>query len=107
MDILGGLTRWPNGGRVSRSRIRSARATTVKRGAWVMLRGHVTRCRTERKLGVKACGPAIAVAALVAMRATQNGDVVFGEIYPGIIPGVAVTTVSRFHRDERGLRGVA
>lgn len=66
MDILG-LTRWPNWGRVSRSRIGSARTTTVKRGARVMLRRHVTGRGAERKLGVETRGPAIAIATLVAM----------------------------------------
>jgi hypothetical protein len=66
MDILG-LTRWPNWGRVSRSRIGSTRTTTVKRGARVMLGGHVTGRGAEGKLGVETRGPAIAVAALVAV----------------------------------------
>ena len=66
MDILG-LTRWPNWGRVSRSRIGSARTTTVKRGARVMLRRHVSGRSAEGKLGVETRGPAIAVAALVAV----------------------------------------
>ena len=107
MDILG-LTRWPNRGRVSRSRIRSARATTVKRGAWVMLGCHVAGCRTERELGVEARGPAIvAAAALVAVRAAEDGHVILRQIHPRVIPGVAVAAISRLHRDERGLRGVA
>lgn len=68
MDILG-LTRWPDGGRVSRSRIRSARAATVKRGARIMFRRHVSRGRTKGEFGIKASGPAVAAAALVAVRA--------------------------------------
>lgn len=73
-----------------------------------MLGSHVAGRRTERKLGVEARGPAIvAAAALVAVRAAKDGQVVLGQVHPGVVPGVAVATIPRFHRNERGLRGVA
>ena len=99
------LTRWPNWGRVSRSRIGSARTTTVKRSAQVMLGGQVAWHGAERKFGIKARWPAIAAA--VAMGATKNGHIVLREIHTGIIPRVAISTVSRLHRHKRCLGGIA
>jgi hypothetical protein len=66
-----------------------------------MLGGHVAGRRTERKLGVEARGPAIvAAAALVTVGAAEDGHIVLGQVHPGVIPGIAVATVPRLHRDE-------
>ena len=58
-------TWWPNRGRVSRSRIGSARTSTIKRRSGIMFEGHVQRRRTERKLHIKPCRPAIAATVAV------------------------------------------
>lgn len=59
-----------------------------------MLWRHVTRRGAEGKLGVEACGPAIAITALVAVRAPQDVHVVFGEVHARIVPWVAVAAIA-------------
>lgn len=71
-----------------------------------MLGSHVARRSTEWKLDIKAHWPAIA-AVVVAMGATQDRQVVLGQIHSRIVPWVAVATLARLHGDKRRLRGVA
>ena len=70
-----------------------------------MLGCHVTRRGTEWKLCIKARWPAIAAA--VAVGTAEDRQVVFGEIHAGIVPRVAVATISGLHRDQRCFRCVA
>lgn len=72
-----------------------------------MLGRHVAWRRAEGKLSVETRRPAIAVAALMAVRAAQNRQVILGEIHSGVVPRVAVATVPGFHGDQRRLRGIA
>lgn len=65
-----------------------------------MLGRHVTRRGAEGELGIEARGPAIAGTALVAVRAPQDGHVVFGEVHARVVPWVAVAAVARLHGDE-------
>lgn len=70
-----------------------------------MLGGHVARRGTEWKLCIKARWPAIAAA--VAVGTAKDGQVVLGEIHAGIVPRVAVATISGLHGDQRRFRSVA
>jgi hypothetical protein len=72
-----------------------------------MLWRHVTRRSAEGEFGIKTCGPAIAVTALVAVRAPQDGHVIFREVHARVVPWVTVAAVPRLHGDERGLGGIA
>lgn len=92
------LARWPNRGRVSRSRIGSARTTTIKRRPEVMLGCHVPRCGTEWKFRVKARGPAIAAA--VAVGTPKGGQVVLGKVHARVVPRVAVAAVPGLHGNQ-------
>lgn len=90
-------TRWPNRGRVSICRMRSAWTSAVKRGVFVVSRCHITGYGAEREFlfGFVFEAERPAVVAFF-----------FWKVDTTVVPGVAVAAVARLHGDERCAGGI-
>lgn len=70
-----------------------------------MLGSHVSGRSTEWEFSIEASWPAIAAA--VAVRTSEDMEILLRQVDPGIVPWIAVAAVAGFHGDERCLGRVA